>query len=158
MLSVRLLLFDRCRRRNRDVNPSLDLLAGGDGGGGDDGCSSRSRCGSGVRAGPGAGSSTIFGILSGTSSPSLNRSRSRIALTRTPDAVTALTSTDVKSPAPTLRSHHCSSAPTRDAAGGHLNTRNAVPSSTQYTRRHLRSLACIPGAVNSILRGITPAM
>lgn len=152
-------LFDRCRWRNLEVKPNLDFVG--------DGCGDASReCRvEGVsEALPDLveesscleldnDSSTIFGI----GSLSASRCLSRTALTRIPDCVTAVALTDVRSPTPTLFSHHCSIALTPDAAGGHLYTRNAVPSSTQYTRRHLRSLACTPGCVNSTFLGITPA-
>ena len=58
------------------------------------------------------------------------------------------------SPTPTVFSHKFPMRPFLAAVGGHLYTRNAVPSRTQSVRRHLRSRACTPGAENSILRGM----
>ena len=142
-------LFDRCRRKNREVKPSLDF---DDGRGGVGSRDLDSSVASGLEpSAPEFDSSTIFGIRSMSCS-----FRSRIALTRIPLAVIAVTFTEVMSPTPTLFSHHCSIALTPDAAGGHLYTRSAVPSSTQYTRRHFLSFACTPGRVNSTFRGIAP--
>lgn len=58
------------------------------------------------------------------------------------------------SPTPTVFSHKFPMRLFLVAAGGHLYTRNAVPSRTHSMRRHFRSRACTPGAENSILRGI----
>lgn len=72
-----------------------------------------------------------------------------------PEATTTPPSLEhVISPTPTFLSHHPSIALTPATVFGHRYTLNTVPSNTHSARRHLRSRACTPGCVNSILRGM----
>jgi hypothetical protein len=82
------------------------------------------------------------------------RSRSRSSLFALLVAALACVGGVAMSPTPTVFSHKFPMRPFPAAAGGHLYTRNAVPSRTQSVRRHFRSRDCTPGAENSILRGI----